>query len=88
MADTTRGLYGKFTVTRTDGTSEPGKKHDGCAYFVLDMSHDKHAAPALRAYADSCEMESPALARDLRLEAYATSRIGVRTGNRGLADDV
>lgn len=24
------GLYAKFRVERTDGTSEPGAKHDGC----------------------------------------------------------
>lgn len=46
-----RGLYGKFKVERTDGQSEPGEKHDGCRYFVLDMTHDPGSIPALRAYA-------------------------------------
>ena len=59
-------LYRKFTVTRTDGKSAPGKKHDGCEYFVLDMTHDPHAASALAAYADSCESTHPTLAADLR----------------------
>ena len=37
MADRrTEGLYHKFNVERTDGTSEPGKRHHGCDYFVLD----------------------------------------------------
>lgn len=66
MGDKARGIYEKFTVTRTDGQSEPGKKHEGCDYFVLDWTHDPFAIPALRAYADACEAEYPALARDIR----------------------
>lgn len=61
-----RGLYEKFAVRRTDGTDAPGQKHDNCQYFVLDTTHDPHAAPALRAYANSCAAEYPALAHDLR----------------------
>lgn len=55
MGDKTRGLYpdGKFVVQRKDGTDAPGGKHDGCEYFVLDLSHDQHAIPAVRAYATS-----------------------------------
>ncbi|MES2341661.1 MAG: hypothetical protein V4597_08285 [Pseudomonadota bacterium] len=53
-------------ITRTDGSSDHGGKHDGCNYFVLDVTHDKHADAALRAYADSCESEYPLLAADLR----------------------
>lgn len=71
MTDKTKtGLYNKFVVTRTDGTSEPGKKHEGCEYFVLDTTHDKHAYAALLAYAESCEPEYPALARDLSIVAH------------------
>ena len=66
MSDKERGIYNKFTVTRNDGQSERGKKHDGCAYFVLDIDHDKHAHAALQAYADSCESEYPQLAADVR----------------------
>jgi hypothetical protein len=62
----TTGLYNKFTVTRNDGASAPGQKHDGCIYFVLDVTHDRHAPPAIMAYAKSCASEYPALARDLR----------------------
>lgn len=61
----TRGLYGKFTVARTDGKSAPGAKHHGCRYYVLDLDHDPHALPALRAYAESARIDHPALARDL-----------------------
>jgi hypothetical protein len=62
-----RGLYQKFDVTRTDGGSEPGGKHHGCSYFVLDLKHDKHAVPALYAYAESCESDGyQQLADDLR----------------------
>lgn len=67
MADTARGLYNKFrSIERTDGTSAPGEKHDGCAYFVLDLTHDPYAVPALTRYAEACEQEYPALAADLR----------------------
>ena len=65
MGDKWRGLYNKFNVTRTDGTSEPGKKHDGCQYFVLDVTHDPFAGAALKAYADACRSEYPALAEDI-----------------------
>lgn len=65
MGNKNRGLYEKFTVTRNDGSSEPGGKHHGCEYFVLDLTHDKHAAAAALAYAHSCAAEYPLLASDL-----------------------
>jgi hypothetical protein len=65
MGDPTRGLYGKYFVERTDGTSAPGHKHHGCEYFILDLHHDKHAISALRAYLLSCRKEYPLLADDL-----------------------
>ena len=61
----TTGLYHKFDVTRTDGSSGPGGKHEHCRYFVLDLDHDPHAPAAIRAYADSCRADYPALAADL-----------------------
>ena len=64
--DSKRGLYRKFTVRRTDGKSEYGGKHYECSYFVLDLDHDKHAIPALLAYAESCKDEYPELAEDLK----------------------
>lgn len=47
-----RGLYNKYRVERL---WSPGstKKHDDCDYFVLDLSHDKHAHPAIAAYVQS-----------------------------------
>lgn len=69
MGDKSRGLYNKFNVTRTDGSSEPGGKHDGCEFFVLDLTHDKHAKAALLAYAKSCCLEYPLLSEDLRIKA-------------------
>lgn len=65
MGDKLRGLYHKFNVERTDGSSETGGKHCGCDYFVLDLDHDQHALAALLAYADSCCKEHPALSIDL-----------------------
>lgn len=66
MADTSRGIYRKFKIERTDGKSEPGEKHYGCEYFVLDLTHDPFAGPAIKAYADACEDTHPHLANDLR----------------------
>lgn len=60
------GLYEKYVVRRTDGSDEPGGKHCGCQYFVLDMTHDPYAVPALRAYVEACAEAYPALASDLR----------------------
>lgn len=59
MSDNNRGLYGKYLVERVDGQAHKGE------IFVL-CSADKHALPALLAYADSCEAEYPLLALDLR----------------------
>lgn len=67
------GVYEKFRVTRTDGTDAPGGKHHGCAYFVLDLDHDKHAVPALRAYGESCKDELPELSCDLLAVAGAVN---------------
>ena len=64
-SDATRGLYRKYLVERTDGSSGPGGKHERCKYFVLDLVHDKHALIALEAYAESCEVEYPSLYDDL-----------------------
>lgn len=66
MNDEKRGLYNKYDVRRT---VDPNGKHADCHYYVLDLIHDKFAAPALEAYADACEAEFPALAKDLRTEA-------------------
>ena len=65
MDDTNRGLYEKFTVERTDGRSAPGQPHDGCEYFVLDLTHDPYAYPALVAYQEACQTQYPKLAEDL-----------------------
>lgn len=66
MSDKTTGLHRKFDVKRTDGSSEPGGKHEHCAYFVLDLNHDKYAIPALEAYKDACYPEHRKLSEDLR----------------------
>lgn len=60
------GIYHKYDVTRADGSSAPGEKHEHDEYFVLNLTTDKHAIPALSAYAKSCEADFPALASDLR----------------------
>lgn len=69
MADKKRGLYNKFIIKRTDGQSAPGKKHHGCEYFILDLTHDTHAYAAILAYAESCKEDYPLLAQDLECKA-------------------
>jgi hypothetical protein len=65
------GIYNKFAVYRNDREDRPGYKHEGCEYFVLDITHDPFAAPALRAYADACEKGGYVqLAKDLRNKAF------------------
>ncbi len=59
------GLEQRYRVERRDGSSEPGGKHDGCIYFVLDLNHDPYAVPALRAYIEAARGEYPFLAKDL-----------------------
>lgn len=59
----TRGLEQRY---RVDRLNDSAGKHARCRYFVLDLTHDEFAAPALRAYADNCAAKFPALARDLR----------------------
>jgi hypothetical protein len=61
----TKRLDDRYNVTRTDGRSAPGEKHEGCAYFVLDLTHDRYTVPAVRAYADAVRLEHPQLAADL-----------------------
>lgn len=80
-SDKGRGLYEKFLVSRTDGQSAVGGFHEACAYFVLDLTHDAHAIPAIRAYADSCERDHPALAADLRKIADAGQRTCPKCGS-------
>ena len=69
-----QGLFRKFDVRRTDGSDQPGSKHHGCRYFVLDVDHDAYASAALTAYAAVCETTHPELARDLR-EKWSTSAV-------------
>lgn len=67
MKDEGRGVYRKFNVTRTDGSSGPGGKHERCSYFVLDLEHDPFAVPALKAYAAACRETHPQLAIDIEV---------------------
>lgn len=60
-----QGLFHKFTVQRTDGSSRPGGRHHDCEYFVLDVDHDPHAPAALQAYAAACAESHPQLSADL-----------------------
>jgi hypothetical protein len=60
-----QGMFRKFNVTRTDGSSAPGGKHERCEYFVLDVDHDHAAKAALTAYAMAVHSTHPVLADDM-----------------------
>ena len=66
MSDKDKGLYEKYYVIRTDDSSQKGGKHHGCDFYVLDLTHDPFALPALVAYESACREEYPLLAADLR----------------------
>lgn len=74
-----QGLYRKYEVTRTDG--DPQGKHRGCHYFVLDLTHDAHAGPALAAYARSCEGDYPVLSEQLKGILKGATRINSTLGS-------
>ena len=59
------GLYIKFNVSRKDGRDAPGGDREGAEYFTLDLTHDRYAGQALRAYVEASRDALPALARDL-----------------------
>jgi len=61
--DKDRGLYPRYHVERLN---DAAGKHSACWVFVLDPHHDPHARVALKAYADSCAVDYPLLAGDLR----------------------
>lgn len=61
-----RGLYRKYIIGRTDHEDEAGGRHEGCDYFVLDLTHDPHARAAIAAYAEACARDRPRLAADLQ----------------------
>ena len=68
-----QGVFRKFDVRRVDGSDQPGGKHFGCEYFVLDMAHDQYAKDAIRAYAEACKATYPTLSSDL-LSRYVVSQ--------------
>lgn len=76
MSDNQRGIYSKFHIERTDGSSAPGGKHERCAYFALDLEHDPFAIPALKASAAACAETHPELARDVLRIASSAPGIG------------
>lgn len=72
----TAGYYGKYIVTKADGSPvDPD-----AVYFPLRLDTDPYARIAAAAYASACELSNPELAADL-LE-FLRSR---RPARRGLA---
>ena len=74
MNDQERGLYKKYWVERIN---DKDGKHKHCMFFVLDLDHDPHAIPALRAYIESCELYYPKLAADLTVQLIKRRPDGV-----------
>ena len=62
LDDRERGMYGKYRVKKL---GDAAGKHSECAYFVLDVTHDPFAIPALIAYAEACRKSHPLLSADL-----------------------
>lgn len=71
MEKNPNGLGQKFSVTRLDGEDAPGGKHYGDEYFVLNLTTDERAIPAISAYIQACEADNPTLAADLRAKVAA-----------------
>lgn len=65
-----KGLIDKYNVFRRDGRDRQGDKHRNCRYFVLDVSHDPFAIPAILAYAEACREKKPVLSENLIEMAY------------------
>lgn len=88
--DRDRGLYPKFfPPERADGEHNPGGKHDGCDYFILDLEHDEFAIPAIQAYALACAREYPKLSVDLmRKVRYAHASRAIERSEWGRDRDV
>ena len=79
-----QGVFHKFDVRRVDGSDQPGGKHHGCRYFVLDLDHDPHAAAAMAAYARDCKATHPALSDELSVE-YPPNTVDASTVDRAWA---
>lgn len=63
-----QGMFRKFDVRRVDGSDQPGGKHHGCRYFVLDLDHDPAAPAGMRGYAAEIRATHPKLADDIEAE--------------------
>ena len=85
-----QGVFKKFDVWRTDGSSAPGGKHRECRYFVLDVDHDALAKPALQAYAAACAATHPDLSADMvkRFDLAPVQPVAVAVPDGGLREAV
>jgi len=76
-----RGFYKKYEVRRID--FKPGREDS--QYFVLDVTHDPYAIPALQAYRDALPEDWHALRNDLD-RLIAGQRFNHDTGEWTVAD--
>ena len=74
--DKERGLYQKYEVRRVDPEAEA--RHQGCEYFVLDLTHDPLALEAIKTYEEAARRAGyTKLADDLQLARHAAVLSGV-----------
>ncbi len=64
-----QSIYHKFNVRRTDGKDDPGQKHDGCDYLIVDLNHDEQALAILDFAAYRYASTRPTYAESLRIKA-------------------
>lgn len=74
------GFHQKFHVSRVDGQSAPGERHDGCAYFVLDLDHDPFSVAAMLVYGVACKETQPELAETI-FARYPTQKMPIPVVN-------
>lgn len=73
--DTEQGLYEKYRVYRTDGLDNVGGPRADDKYFVLNLTRDPHAKPAMAAYAASVNPTHAILSTDMIREVLGGGAI-------------
>lgn len=73
--DTEQGIYEKYRVYRTDGLDNAGGPRADDKYFVLNLTRDPHAKPAMAAYAASAKGTHPILSADMIREVMGGGAI-------------
>jgi len=77
-----KAIYPKYMVYRMDGKDNVGEKHEKCDLFVLDLTHDPAAIPAMAMFVTACADDRPALSASVwatfpAVDAWLKEREGV-----------